>query len=212
MCSLWWDFGCGSFIKMLTRPYGQWMHCLSSLCRTVFPFLLFSLSQSLSLMLSLSPLHLCLHVLKYPPALEIANLKNMNSFLILPFFLMPFGLLLCSAVSALFWFNLNTLGQNTFQLCMNQAAVNWIMLKHAAITDYYSVCGYVRGSAWISCIRLVFKGYSAALLHIKIRKLSVLCCCCCCCFKWTEFFWTGHKASWEFLQKNVILYDLMVTS
>lgn len=61
-----------------------------------------------------------------------------------------------------------------------------------------SVCGYVCGNAWINCITLVFKGYFAASLHIKIMKPSVLCCCCCCCFKLN---FSELDTSWEFLQK-----------
>lgn len=65
-------------------------------CVSLSAFL--SLSQSQSLMISLSPPHLCLHVLKYPPALETTSLKNMNSFLILPLFFSAFwsSFVLCS--------------------------------------------------------------------------------------------------------------------
>lgn len=114
-----------------------------------FPFCFpLSLSVSVSDALSVSPSSLspCTEI---PTGLRNRKLKkhelilNFASFFYL-FFLNAFWcFLLCSAVSALFRFNLNTLGRNTFQLYMNQAAMNWIMLKHAAITELQYQCVWV---------------------------------------------------------------------
>lgn len=110
---------------------------LNSVSLSAFP----SLSQSLSLYLSPCPLHPPLYVLKHPSAstvVETASPQTQTHFFVLPsvsrFFppLFPFLFLSCSAVtvSVLFRFNLNT-----FQLCMNQAVINLIMLRHANDTE-----------------------------------------------------------------------------
>lgn len=147
MCSLWQDSGCGSFIKMLTRPHGQWTHCSS--CCPLHAELCVSFSFCLSL--SLNPaLYLSLSMPPSSPSLSSItsmgfdarwNRKPTNTD---PFFwfylpslaffsyspLCPF-LFFCAVVtvSVLFSFNLNT-----FQLCMNWALINLIMFRHANVT------------------------------------------------------------------------------
>lgn len=143
MCSLWQD----SFIKMLTRPHGQWTHCSSSSCRTVFPFLLPSLSLNPSLcnFLSVPPSSLPLYT-EISIGLDISCFTFLLTKSRLSFFF------LCAVVSVLFKFNLNT-----FQLCMNQAVMNLIMLGHAAITELQHECACAcvcTRYAWISYVHV----------------------------------------------------------
>lgn len=145
MCSLWQDSGGSSFIKMLTRPHRQWMHCSS--CCPLHAELCFSccFPLSFSCRLFLCPLHLPLYLLKTSISLDCRwNRQPTNTdpiffvvvlpsaFFSLTLFCVSFFFLFCSTVvtvSVLFSFNLNT-----FQLCMNQALINLIMFRHANVT------------------------------------------------------------------------------
>lgn len=145
VCSLWQDPGCGSFIKMLTRPHGQWTHCSSccplhsELCFSFcFPL---SLNHSLCIFLSVPPSSPPLSTETFIGLDCHSNRKPTNTD---PFFIFSFHLPLFSlssfvlysffcpvvSVSVLFRFNLNT-----FQLCMNQAVLNLIMLRHGNDTE-----------------------------------------------------------------------------
>lgn len=129
MCSLWQDCGCGSFIKMLTRPHGQWMHC--SACCPLHAGLCFSFSLPFSLCvcisLSMPPL-LPLYLVKHWPWLSLKPQAHNPAlfFFCLTLHLSLFSytplcqfLFFCAVVrvSGLFSFKLNT-----FQLCMNHTS------------------------------------------------------------------------------------------
>lgn len=132
VCSLWPDSGSGSFIKMLTRPLGQWALC-SSCCP-----LSFAVSRSFA------P-HLPLHLLKPPPALTVVkpHCRKLPAVILL---YLPSLALSCQSLlwqllfypaavtlSGLFRFDLNT-----FQLCVNWAVINLIMLRHTNVTEWPS--------------------------------------------------------------------------
>lgn len=128
MCSLWQDCGCGSFIKTLTRPHGQWMHC--SACCPLRAGLCFSFSL---------PFSLCVCVSLYAPSssslscetlaltvVETTSPQPCSFFFCLTLHLSLFSytplcqfLFFCAVVrvSGLFSFKLNT-----FQLCMNHTS------------------------------------------------------------------------------------------